>query len=123
MLDKKEYETENSFFFHILIIAYSSGSRISRTGGKGAHFQAGGDNLLFNQIIAKNCMKMKEFGSRGGCASLVCPLDLPLACVPLEKYQIVKVSQGGSLVQRGAKVAKECEGCEGAKGAKSAKGC
>ena len=29
-------------------------------------FPQGGTSLLFCQILAENCMKMKEFGQRGG---------------------------------------------------------
>ena len=34
--------------------------------GGGANPQGGDANLLFSQKIPENCMKMKEFGSRGG---------------------------------------------------------
>ena len=37
-----------------------------------------GENLLFDKIFAKNCMKMKEIRPRG-CVSLVVPLDTPMA--------------------------------------------
>ena len=50
----------------------SGRSRISQRGG--ANFQGGDKNLLFGQIFPKNCMKMKEFGPRGGRASLAPPL-------------------------------------------------
>ena len=41
--------------------------------GGGANPQGGGASLLFGQHFPKNCMKMKEFGPRGGCASLAPP--------------------------------------------------
>ena len=34
--------------------------------GGGAKPQRGGTNLLFGQKCPKNCMKIKEFGPRGG---------------------------------------------------------
>ena len=43
----------------------------------GANSRRGCINLLFCQICAENCMKMKEFGSRGTC---VLPMDPPLGC-------------------------------------------
>ena len=47
--------------------------------GGGANPQGGGANLLFGQKFPKNCMKMKEFGPRGGWgASLAPPLDPPM---------------------------------------------
>ena len=58
----------------------SGGSRISQTGG--ANPPCGGVNLLFCPIFIKNCMKMKEFWPRGGCASLAPPLDLPMGRKP-----------------------------------------
>ena len=39
----------------------------------GANFQGWGANLLFGQILAEKCMKMKEFGPRGGGVSLAPP--------------------------------------------------
>ena len=42
----------------------SGGSRISQIGG--ANFQGGVANLLFGQIFTENCIKLKEFGPRGG---------------------------------------------------------
>ena len=30
-------------------------------------------NLFFYKLFARNCMKMKEFGPRGGCVSLAPP--------------------------------------------------
>ena len=50
---------------------YSGRSRISQTGG--TNLQGVGTNLLFGQFFPDNCMKKKEFGSRGGQASLVPP--------------------------------------------------
>ena len=50
----------------------SGGSRISQTGG--ANPQGGGANLLFCPIFPKNCMKMKEFGPRGGGGASLAPL-------------------------------------------------
>ena len=38
-----------------------------------ANPQGGGANLLFGHNCPENCMKMKEFGPRGGRASLVPP--------------------------------------------------
>ena len=35
-------------------------------------------SIIFANFFPKNCMKMKEFGSRGERASLVLPLDLPV---------------------------------------------
>ena len=40
--------------------------------GVGAN-STGGANIRFCQIFPKNCMKLKEFGPPGGCASLVPP--------------------------------------------------
>ena len=34
--------------------------------------------VLFGKIFAENCMKMKEFGPRGGSAPLAPPLDRPM---------------------------------------------
>ena len=42
-------------------------------GGGGLQLLDLGQNLLFGKILAENCMKMKEIGSRGGCASLAPP--------------------------------------------------
>ena len=44
----------------------------------GGNFQGGDANLLFNQIFPENCMKMKEFGPRGGARVPGAPLDPPL---------------------------------------------
>ena len=49
-----------------------------REGGGGGNFQGGGTKLLFGQFFPKNCIKMKEFGPRGGGASLVYPFDPPM---------------------------------------------
>ena len=38
--------------------------------GGGTNPQGRGAKLLFSKKIPENCMKMKEFGPRGGCASL-----------------------------------------------------
>ena len=47
--------------------------------GGGANPQGGGANLLFCPNFPENCMKMKEFGPRGGGgASLAPPLDPPM---------------------------------------------
>ena len=48
--------------------------------GGGANHQGGGANLLFGRNFPKSCMKMKEFGPRGGGhTSLVPPpLDPPM---------------------------------------------
>ena len=35
-------------------------------------------SAIIFQFFAKNCMKMKEFGPPGGCASLAPPLDPPM---------------------------------------------
>ena len=45
-------------------------SRIS----EGAPTPEGCANLIFCKFFAENCMKMKEFGLRGECASLASPL-------------------------------------------------
>ena len=42
--------------------------------GGGANLQGGGTHLLFGQKFPENCMKMKEFGPRGGHVSLASPL-------------------------------------------------
>ena len=34
--------------------------------GRGALTPVFGQNLIFGKIFARNCMKMKEFGQRGG---------------------------------------------------------
>ena len=39
----------------------------------GANFEGGGKNLFVGQIFPENCMKIKEFGPRGGGASLAPP--------------------------------------------------
>ena len=44
--------------------------------------RGGGANLLFGHNCPENCMKMKEFGPRGGGASLAPPLDLPMVYFP-----------------------------------------
>ena len=41
--------------------------------GGGGNSQSGCANLLFCKFVAENCMKMKEFGPRGGHASLTTP--------------------------------------------------
>ena len=66
---------EGSFFIKIKVCWYSisGGSRIfPRVGG--ANSQSGCSNLLFCNFFVENCMKMKEFGSRG-VISLVPPLN------------------------------------------------
>ena len=51
----------------------------------GANPQGGGANVLFGQKIPENCMKMKEFGPRGGGASLAPPsLDPPMLLCSLQ---------------------------------------
>ena len=48
-----------------------------------------GNNLLFSNIFAENCMKMKEIGARGGRGMLheylmsPIPLDLPVQLVKM----------------------------------------
>ena len=54
--------------------------------GGGANSQGGGANLLFGQKFPQNCMEMKEFGPRGGGASLATPpppLDPPMLSLHL----------------------------------------
>ena len=41
----------------------------------GANPQSGCANLLFRKFFAENCMKMKEFGPRGGAHVPGAPLD------------------------------------------------
>ena len=55
---------------------FSSGSRISQTGGW-ATSKMEAKNLLFCQISPQDCMKMKEFGP-GGARVPAAPLDPPL---------------------------------------------
>ena len=40
------------------------------------------------QIFAENCMKMKEFGPRGGRASLAPPLDPPMCLVLMTEMDL-----------------------------------
>ena len=44
------------------------------------------ESAIIFQFFAKNCMKMKEFRSPGGCASLAPPLD------PIMLYKDLNVS-------------------------------
>ena len=45
--------------------------QVANPGFPGGNPRGGCANLLFGQIFAENCMKMKEFGPREGRASLV----------------------------------------------------
>ena len=46
--------------------------------GGGANSPGGGRQHMILSNFLKNCMKLKEFGPRGVCASLTSPLDPPL---------------------------------------------
>ena len=62
----------------------SGGSRISQR--RGRQSQGGGAKLLFDQKFCKICMKMKEFGPRGGGARpWRPPLDPPMLTIPISK--------------------------------------
>ena len=55
---------------------FSGGSRISPR--RGRQLPRGGRQHTIFPYFPKNCMKLKEFGPPGGCASLEPPLDPPL---------------------------------------------
>ena len=54
----------SSVRYKILNSIRSCGFRISHA-ERGANPQGEGTNLLLDQILAENCMKMKEIGPRG----------------------------------------------------------
>ena len=66
----------SSFFFFTKIANISHKCTVADPGfprGGDTNLQSGGANLLFGQKFLENCVKMKEFGPRGGHASLVPP--------------------------------------------------
>ena len=67
-----------------ILLNSSGGSRISPRRGRQL---SGGCQHTILPNFPKNCMKLKEFGLRGGHASLAPPLDQPLLVVTfLRKY-------------------------------------
>ena len=59
------------------VVDNSGGSRISPRRGRQLP-GGGGRSHTILPYFPKNCMKLKEFGPRGGRASLAPPLDPPL---------------------------------------------
>ena len=61
------------------IVAFFGHNLVSDPGfpREGRQLPIGGANLLFCKFFAENCMKMSEFGPRGG-VRLWDPLELPL---------------------------------------------
>ena len=49
---------------------------------------SGSINLLFCKFLAKNCMKMKEFGPRGGARVPGAPLDPPCLNIHAENWKL-----------------------------------
>ena len=66
-------QTDRILYFTVI---FSGGSRISLRWGR--QLSRGGAKIHFCQNFSKNCMKLKDFGRRGGGTSFMPPLDPPL---------------------------------------------
>ena len=64
---------------------------------RGANPRGGGTNLLFDNNISENCIKMKETGLRGACVFLAPTLDPPLQGVANTKALWVEVGVAKSM--------------------------
>ena len=64
--------------------------------GGGANPEGGGANLIFGQKFPENCMKMKEFGPRGGKRASLAPpppLDPPTYLMIMPYHGQMKENQ------------------------------
>ena len=86
----------HTYVLHLSISVVDPGFRRPGGGlGGDTNFPGGGANLLLNQNFPKNCMKMKEFGPRGGVYSWRPPLDpllylflVPKSCTLVPMYHV-----------------------------------